>query len=313
MTLFEYYIPKEILYILAIIFGVLTICSTCFWLLSKGKKSDLFTELITRTKSWWYMALGIAIIITAPSIVGTVIMAYVSFVALREVLSIGKFREADRAALFAAYFSIPIQYFLAYKMYYHQFLYFIPLIMYMGLAIILMLTGKTSKIGRSMSLIPSVLLMTVYMPSHIVLLFNMDFASFSAGPGGLIIFLIMLTEFNDVFQFAWGKLLGKRKILPSISPSKTWEGFIGGILTTAILAFLIRFLTPLSGTQALITGFVLGIMGFVGDTLISAIKRDLELKDTDDLIPGHGGAMDRLDSIIITAPVFYHLLRFFMY
>lgn len=312
MTIFNYSIPIEIIYVLAIIFAVLILSSTIFWILSKGKRSAFYKELVIRTNSWWYMTFGIAIVITAPSIVGTILIAYVSFVALREMLSIGRFRSADRTAMFVAYFAIPVQYYLAYNNYYHQFLYFIPLVMFIGLPVVLVMTGKTTLIGRSMSTIPTMLMLTVYILSHMVLLFNMDIPNFSAGAGGLILFLIMLTAFNDVFQFTWGKMLGGRKILPNISPNKTWTGFVGGVLTTAILGYLMRFLTPLLGYQAFLIGLAIGIMGFLGDSLISAIKRDLEIKDTDDIIPGHGGSMDRLDSILITTPVFYHLLNYFI-
>jgi phosphatidate cytidylyltransferase len=311
MKVLNHLIPIEILYVLGILFTVLIVCSFIFWLISLKKKNDLIIELITRVNSWWKIVIGVTLIITCPPIVGTVIIAYVSFVSLREMFSIGRMRSSDRNALFLAYLSIPIQYYLAYNYYYEQFLYFIPLVMFMSIAIILVLTGQTKRIGRSMSVIPTMVMLTVYMLSHLVLLFKIDTPYFSAGGYGLIIYIIMLTAFNDVFQYTWGKLLGKHKILPSVSPNKTWEGFIGGILTTSLLGLGLSFLTPLTTYQALATGLIVGIVGFLGDSLISAIKRDLELKDTDDLIPGHGGALDRLDSILLTAPVFYHLINFF--
>lgn len=310
MKIFGYHIPIEIILVFAVIFSVLALCSFSFWVISKRRPSKLLNELATRTNSWWYIAIGITVMTTAPPIIGTILIGYVSFVALREMLSIVEFREVDRTALVVAYFAVPVQYYLAFNRYYAEFLYFIPLIMFIVLAVILVMTGKTNKIGRSMSLIPTILLLTVYTLSHIALLFKLEIPDFTLGAGGLILYLILLTAFNDVFQFIWGKLLGKRKILPNVSPNKTWEGFIGGVITTAFLGYLLRFLTPLAGLQALIMGLTIGIMGFIGDSMISAIKRDLGLKDTDDLIPGHGGAMDRLDSIIITAPIFYHTLTY---
>ncbi len=310
--IFLYSVPIEIQYSIAAIFSVLIFCSISFWILSLRKKTKLSQELILRTNSWWYMAIGIAMVVIAPPIIGTILIGYVSFVALREMFSIGRFREADRFALFISYFVIPVQYYLAYKFYYHQFLCFIPLIVFIGIPTLLVLTGKTRKIGRSMSMIPTVLMLTVFMLSHMVLLFHFDVPNFSAGGGGLILFLVMLTGLNDVFQFTWGKLLGRKKILPMVSPNKTWAGFIGGVLSTACLAYIIRSLTPLEGYEAFLTGLIIGISGFIGDSIISAVKRDLRLKDTDDLIPGHGGAMDRLDSIIITTPIFYHLLIIFI-
>lgn len=312
MNIYGYHIPIILLYVFSGIFTVLTLCSAIFWGLHKKKPSEFLKELIVRTRSWWYIAIGIAIVVLAPPIFGTILIAYVSFVALREMFSITGFRETDRAALFAAYCAIPVQFYLAYQMQYYRFLYFIPLLMFIGIPFLLVMTGKIEKVGRSMSLIPTVLLLTVYMLSHIVLLYNIEIPNFEIGPGGLIIYLVVLTSFNDVFQFTWGKLLGERKVLPTVSPNKTWEGLIGGVITTAILSYFIRFLTPFSPGEALFTGLVIGVMGFVGDAVISAIKRDLHLKDTDDLIPGHGGAMDRLDSIIITAPIFYHLLTYFI-
>lgn len=311
MSIREFSIPIELTYILTAIFSVLTLSSTSFAILQKRKPSQLSKELILRTRSWWFIAMGLCIVVLAPPLAGTLLLGYISFVALREMFSISGMRESDRTAMFAAYLAIPIQYYLAYQMYYSQFLAFIPIVMFMLIPFLLVLNGNTSKIGRSMPLIPTLLMLTTYMLSHIVLLYGVEIEGFSLGAGGLIIYLVAITAFNDVFQFTWGKLLGKRKILPKISPNKTWEGFIGGVLTSALFSFALRFLTPLTAWQALSMGLVLGIMGFLGDAMMSAIKRDLDLKDTDDLIPGHGGAMDRLDSIIITAPVFFHLLTFY--
>ncbi len=308
MNLFGQHIAVEVLYVIGSILAVLILCTLAFYIFYQLKRSDLSKELLTRTISWWKIASGFFIVLLAPPIVGTLIIAYVSFVALREMLSIGMFRESDRTALFAAYLVIPIQYYLAYKGMLIEFLTFIPLVTFIILPFILVLKGFTERIGRSMSLIPSTLILTVYMISHVVMLYSAPIKEHPAGHSGLILFIVMTTAFNDVFQYTWGKLLGKHKVLPKISPNKTWEGFIGGVCTTAGLAFLIRFLTPLSGVQAVIVGLITGVIGFIGDSLISGIKRDLGLKDTDNVIPGHGGAMDRLDSILFTSPIFFHLL-----
>ena len=312
MDIFGYYIPIELFFILCIIFVVLIICSSTFWIISLMNKSDSVSELVVRTNSWWKMAVGITIVATAPAIIGTIVLAYVVFVALREMLSIIPLRTADRTVLVASYFAIPIQFYLAYKNYYYLFQIFIPLVMFISVSVILVLTGETNRIGRSMAIIPTTLMLTVYMPSHMVLLFHVSVPGFTVGAGGLIIFLIMITAFNDIFQFTWGKLLGKRKILPRISPNKTWVGFIGGVFTSGVLGGALSFLTPLDYINCFYIGLSLSIIGFIGDSIISAVKRDLKIKDTDDLIPGHGGAMDRLDSIVLTTPTFYHLLLFFI-
>lgn len=312
MDIFGYYIPIELIFILCAVFGVLIICSSIFGIISRKNKSDSISELVVRTNSWWKMAIGITVVATAPAIIGTIVLAYVVFVALREMLSIIPLRTADRTVLVASYIAIPIQFYLAYKNYYYLFQIFIPLVMFISVSVILVLTGETNRIGRSMAIIPTTLMLTVYMPSHMVLLFHVSVPGFTVGAGGLIIFLIMITAFNDIFQFIWGKLLGKRKILPRISPNKTWVGFIGGVFTSGVLGGALSFLTPLDYINCFYIGLSLSIIGFIGDSIISAVKRDLKIKDTDDLIPGHGGAMDRLDSIVLTTPTFYHLLIFFI-
>jgi len=305
-------ISLEVIYTLAVIFTVLIICSTIFGIYYSKVKTPFSKELVIRTKSWWYIAAGVALLVAGPFLPATILLSYVSFVALREMFSIGFFRESDRVGLFVAYFSVPIQFYLAYNNQYVQFLYFIPTFMFVGIPFILVNSGQVQKIGRSMSLIPSTLILTVYMLSHIVLLYHVKFPGFEIGGGSLVLYLIILCSFNDVFQFTWGKLLGKHKIMPNVSPNKTWEGLIGGVICTIILAYFLRFLTPLNGFESLITGFVLALCGYIGGALMSAIKRDLGIKDSGNLIPGHGGAMDRLDSIIISAPAFYHLLSYFI-
>jgi phosphatidate cytidylyltransferase len=108
-------------------------------------------------------------------------------------------------------------------------------------------------------------------------------------------------------------LFGKFKIIPKVSPNKTWEGFIGGVLTTTVVGYFLRFLTPLTGYEAIAVSFIIAITGFIGDVVVSAIKRDFGLKDTGSVIPGHGGILDRIDSLAIAAPVFFHLIYFLHY
>ena len=115
-------------------------------------------------------------------------------------------------------------------------------------------------------------------------------------------------------QYVWGKLFGKHKIIPEVSPKKTWEGFLGGVATTSIMAVLLHsFLTPFSIPFAFFIGAMLAVTGFIGDITISAMKRDLKIKDASSLIPGHGGILDRIDSLSLSAPLFFHVTRFFYY
>ncbi|MEO1305901.1 MAG: phosphatidate cytidylyltransferase, partial [Pseudomonadota bacterium] len=153
----------------------------------------------------------------------------------------------------------------------------------------------------------------VYNLGHIAFLMRTPLEEVpQAGPAGLVFFLIFITQFNDVAQYIWGKLLGQHKITPKVSPNKTWEGAIGGFLTTAgVFVALAPFFTPLTFYPSLFIGLTLPVLGFFGDITMSAIKRDLGVKDTSRLLPGHGGALDRLDSLMFTAPWYFHMLAIF--
>src|SRR5690606_15731572 len=127
-----------------------------------------------------------------------------------------------------------------------------------------------------------------------------------------LLYLVFLTQFNDVAQYTWGRLFGRRPIVPVVSPKKTWEGFLGGLLTTTVAAVLVApLVTPFDWQQAAASGLMIAAAGFIGDVTVSAVKRDLGVKDTGSLIPGHGGIMDRIDSLTFTAPLFFHFVRYF--
>jgi len=113
---------------------------------------------------------------------------------------------------------------------------------------------------------------------------------------------------SDVLQYSWGKLLGRHKIVPTISPNKTWAGFIGGVLSATALGVGLRWLTPFSAGQAAVVALVVTLAGFLGGLMMSAIKRQAGVKDFGDVIKGHGGVMDRLDSLTLAAPAFVHLV-----
>jgi phosphatidate cytidylyltransferase len=127
-------------------------------------------------------------------------------------------------------------------------------------------------------------------------------------------FLAIPAQFNDVAQYSWGKLFGKHPVVPKVSPKKTKQGLAGGLATTLLASWAIApYLTPLSHLEALMAGVLIGLGGFLGDVVISAIKRDIGVKDSGNLIPGHGGIMDRVDSLTFTAPLFFHFLYYLHY
>jgi phosphatidate cytidylyltransferase len=114
-----------------------------------------------------------------------------------------------------------------------------------------------------------------------------------------------------VLQYVWGKLYGRRKIAPQLSPSKTWEGFFGGVASATLIGGLLWWITPFTPLESLLMALAVTLMGFLGGLVMSAIKRDRGVKDWGHMIEGHGGILDRLDSVIFAAPIFFHLTRYF--
>ncbi len=300
----------EVSVVIGLIFGILVFATMLFFILGKLKPSLDLTELKLRTKSWWLMATIFVFATILHPVITFISIGFLSFLALRELSSISKnVRKADRRVLIWCFSSIPIQYFFAYKGMYGLFLVFIPVFMHLWIPFMLVINGDTEDIGRSMSVLPTQLMLTVFGVSHLAYLVSLPvLEGFDAGGRALLLFIVFITEMNDVFQFTWGKLLGKFKILPKVSPNKTWEGLIGGILTTVVVSYFIRFLTPFSGLEIIVVSFSIAITGFIGDVVLSAIKRDIGLKDTGVSIPGHGGILDRIDSLALTGPVFFHIV-----
>ncbi len=306
----KYIANKEIIFIIALILGILITSSLLFFTWGKLKPEANLTELKMRTKSWWAMALIFILATIIHPVISFIAFGLLSLAAMREIASISKnVRDEDRRVIIWCYIAIPIQYFIAYKGWFNLFMIFIPVIMHIWIPFVLVIRGITTEIGRSMSVLPTQLMLTVFSISHLAYLLSLpELDGFHAGSRGLLLFVVFITEINDVFQFIWGKLIGRHKIIPKISPNKTWEGFVGGILTTTIVGYFLRFLTPLNELETIVVSFLVACAGFIGDVVVSAVKRDIGLKDTGTLIPGHGGLLDRIDSLSISAPVFFYLV-----
>ncbi len=305
---------NDLLIVIALIFGILTFASLLFFVIGKIKPKANLEELKARTKSWWLMAIIFVTTTVLNTNISYIAIAFLSFVAFRELYSLLGFRESDRRAIFWAFVSIPIQYYLAYIGWYGAFIIFIPVGMFLILPLRLVLKGDTEGIVKSMSLLQWTLMLTVFGISHMAYLLSLpEIEGFNAGGRGLLLFLVFLTEINDVMQFTWGKFFGKHKIIPKISPNKTWEGFIGGLVSTTIIGYFLIFLTPLAPRQVLFVSFIIAFSGFVGDIVVSSVKRDIGVKDTGASIPGHGGILDRIDSLAYTAPVFFHVVFYLAY
>lgn len=291
------------------------IASLTVFVLRQAKPDADFTELNQRVNSWWVMVAIFAAAVLLSRTLTLVFLGLVSFLALKEYLSMIPTRRADRRVLFWAYLSIPLQYFWIGIGWYGMFIIFIPVYLFLWFPLRMVLIGETSGFLRAVGTLHWGVMITVFGLSHAAYLVVLPGADASPEAGAsLLLYLVFLTQFNDVSQYLWGKLFGKTPIVPAVSPNKTWAGFIGGVVTTTVLGGLLAgWLTPMNLYFGCAAGLLIGIAGFIGDVNISAVKRDLGVKDSGNTIPGHGGILDRVDSLSFTAPLFFHFTRYFFY
>lgn len=271
-----------------------------------------YRELKQRIHSWWWMISILFICLSQGYIITVILFAALSFLALKEFFSIVPLRQVDRRAIFWLYLAIPIQYYWIATGWYSMFLIFIPVYLFLFIPLRLVLIGDTQGFIRSSGVLHWGVMLTVFCISHLASLASLTRVNFDAGSMGLILFILFLTQFNDVMQYVCGKQFGKHKIIPKVSPNKTWEGFIGGIICTMLLSTLLgSYLTPMTALFSGLAGLLIAVAGFIGDVVVSSIKRDLSIKDSGQMIPGHGGILDRLDSLTFSAPLFFHYFYYF--
>jgi phosphatidate cytidylyltransferase len=316
--------PNAVAVILVIYMGLAVASVVSRWLMWDRPDREE-SELVLRVRSWWVMVtlvVGALSLGRGPAIV---FFAFVSFLALKEYLSIIPTRRADREVLLIAYLAIPVEAWFIATAQYGLFTIFVPVYMFMAIPAAMVVLGHTDGFLKAVGTLHWGLMIAVYALGHIAYLLVLPEGSMgvlrgphSFGEGAsLVLLLLVLTELNDVAQYVWGKSIGRRKIVPKISPGKTWGGFLGGLATTALVAVpLVPFLMPdqppaQTLAYALGLGLVVAFVGFFGDVSVSGLKRDLGIKDSGTLIPGHGGILDRVNSLIFTAPLFLHYTRYF--
>lgn len=304
-------LTDPLIVILGGVWALLVLATAVVWRLAPAPDS----ELRQRIRSWWLIVTLCSLALTFSRTAALLFFGLVSFLALKEYLTLIPTRQTDRRVLFWAYLSIPAQYYWIGVEWYGMFIIFIPVYLFLLLPVAMVLTGETQGYLRAAGTLHWGLMSMVFSLSHLAYLLVLPQGEYAHVNGpGLALFLLVLTELNDVAQYCWGKLLGRHKISPAVSPNKTVEGFVGGVLTTVLLAALLApWLTPFTRLDALLAGALIAVAGFFGDLSLSALKRDLGIKDSGSLLPGHGGILDRVDSLTYTAPLFFHFTRYFYF
>lgn len=304
---------KETLFgVLAGIVVLLAVASLLGYVLERRatKPESIATvrNLNARTRSWWVMVLVVGGAILAGHTATVLLFALLSFMALREFWTLTPSRRGDHYALFLSFFVVlPYHYYLLAIEWYGMFIIFIPVYAFLLLPAVATLMGDTNEFLARSAKVQWGLMLTVFSISHAPALLMLDTAVPSAL---LIVYLIIVVQLSDVFQYVWGKLIGKRRFSPNISPNKTIEGLLGGGLSAILVGTLLHRMTPFSPSQAAAVSTVIVIAGFFGGFVLSAIKRDLKAKDWGYIIEGHGGVLDRVDSLTFAAPLFFHVTRY---
>ncbi len=294
----------SVLVIASLVAGVLS------WRSEKPLPATL-ENLNARIKAWWIMVAGISIAFLFGAGGVILLFAFVSFAALREYVTLTNTRHADRWTLLGMFLIIvPAQYYLIWIDWYGLYSIFIPVYCFLAMPALTAIRGDTSRFLERVSEQQWGIMLSVYCISHVPALVTLPIPG-NEGRGLLLIaFLIATVQGSDVLQYIFGKLFGRHKVAPSISPSKTWEGLIGGIASASLLGAGLYWLTPFSPLEAGALAALACIMGFFGGLVASAIKRDRGVKDWGHMIEGHGGMLDRADSLVFAAPVFFHIVRY---
>ena len=270
------------------------------------------TTLNARTRAWWKMCAIFALTLLIGQIGTLILFALLSLLALREYITLIPTRRGDHRTLIWTFFVItPLQYYLIGIQWYGFFAIMIPAVVFLFIPTRIAMTGDTEHFLERAAKIQFGIMICLYCLSYAPALLMLRIPGFEGHDARLLFYLVLVAQMADVMKYTWGKLIGRHKIVPHVSPNKTWEGFLGGVLTATALGSALWWITPFTPLQAAGMSLVIALLGAAGGLVMSAIKRDAQVKDFGAMIEGHGGILDRIDSLCFAAPIFFHLVRYF--
>lgn len=272
-----------------------------------GEQSPILDTYITRVQSWWAIVIlvGLALILGQVGVI--ILFLFASFSALREFLTLTTKAQADHMSLALGFFAVlPLQYVFVWMDWAELFTLFIPVYAFLLLPIVSALRGDTDRFLIRIAETQWGLMIAVYCLSHVPALITVEIAGYEGRTTLLIAFLVLVVQFGDLLEYFFGRRIGKTKVAPKLSP-KTREGMICGVISAMLIGGLLSWITPFGVFGAMVIAGIISLVGMLGNIVFAAIKRDRGVKDWSHLIPGQGGFVDQLDSVIFAAPVFYHL------
>ena len=274
-------------------------------------QNPVLETFMTRVQSWWGMVILIGLAMLTGKIGVTVLFAFASFAALREFLTLTTKAQADHLSLALAFFVImPLQYFFVAMEWSGLYAIFIPVYAFLLLPIVSALRGNANRFLIRVAETQWGLMITVYCVSHVPALMNLNIAGQGDRAILLVTFLVMVVQLGDLLEYFFGRRFGRTKIAAGLSP-KPWEGVACGVISAMLIGGLLSWITPFGLWGAMAMAGIASLTGMFGNIVVTAIKRDRGVKDWSHLIPGQGGFVDQLDSVIFAAPIFYHLTKFY--
>lgn len=320
----------EMLMVMAVLVGILAFFSLV-WRGMELKKLSMADEIRDRTITWWWMVAVFMLALSTHRMVSFLFLGFLCFASLREYYSILPMNETvescllsfkDRVSVFFSYLSIPVIIYLAYIEWYELFIILVPVYVFLLIPILFILQNRTKGSLKSMGIISLGFMFFAHNLGHCLFMINI---------GAIVLmYCFTLTEVRDLLSFWIGKGLAawsgkmnsgnfkrilEHRIAPDVSPKKTWAA---GIVSALIISALSLVFVPLMPTfpdgkmsyaYCAFVGLMIGILGLFGDLAFSMIKRDIGVKDSGHTLPGHGGIIDRVDSLIFTIPIVFHLIR----
>jgi phosphatidate cytidylyltransferase len=313
-------------------------------------ESGLDTAIIEtfqlRVRAWWILFSVLVAAFYIGHTATVVLFGFISFWALREFITLTPTRLGDHRTLFFVFFVfMPLQYILVGIGRYGLFSVVIPVYGLLFIPVAIALANDHKRFLERTAKIQVGLLICVYCLSYAPALLTLhstvaqtnhtpeqraEFTNEQANeaptpnqedilsPGArtrLLFFFVLMVQLSDALQYLWAQISSRHVIVPAINPSRTWEGLLGGTASVTLIGAMLWWATPFQGASWWMAGVmsaVIAVMGFAGGLTMSAIKRDRGVKDYGTLVEGHGGLLDRIDSICFAAPVFFHCTRWWL-
>ena len=282
-----------------------------------GLNAAILETFRLRVQAWWVLCSILAAAFFIGQIATVLLFGLMAFWALREFITLTPTRPGDHRTLFLVFFVMtPLQFVLVGMGSYGLFSIAIPVYAFLFIPALIAMSGDYKRFLERSAKIQAGLLICVYCLSYAPALLTLELPN--APPGAntrLLFFLVLMVQLSDALQYAWAQIPSRHVIVPTINPTKTWEGLLGGTASVTLIGAILWWATPFQGSSwwmAAAMSLVISLMGFAGGLTLSAIKRDRGVRDYGTLVEGHGGVLDRIDSICFAAPVFFHFTMYWL-